>query len=73
MEYRIEDCKLYNEKKHGRAIINGNFIYKMENECSTEEKIKFIDENYELHGHKDACTYMLNLINKYLAEKDNLP
>lgn len=61
------------KKKHGGTIINSNFIYKMENEFSTEEKIKFIDENYELRGHKDACTYMLNLINKYLVEKDNLP
>lgn len=73
MEYRIEDCKLYNEKKHGGTIINGNFIYEMESKFSTEEKIKFIDENYELRGHKNACTYMLNLINKYLVEKDNLP
>ena len=73
MEYKVEDLALFNEKKHGGTYINGVYMYPWEHQFSTEEKIKFIDENYELNGNKGACTYMLNLINKYLAEKDNLP
>lgn len=72
MEYRIEDCKLYNERKNASLPIIGDYIYKMES-LPREEKIKFIDEYYEKNGNKGACTYMLNLINKYLEEKDNLP
>ena len=73
MEYKVEDLVLFNEKKHGGTYIGDVYMYPWEHQFSTEEKIKFIDENYELKGNKGACTYMLNLINKYLDEKDNLP
>ena len=73
MEYKVEDLILFNEKKHVGTYIGDAYMYPWEHQFSTEEKIKFIDENYKLKGNKGACTYMLNLINKYLDEKDNLP
>lgn len=72
MEYKTEDLKLYHEK-YVDYNDDTSYIYSWESEFSTEEKIKFIDENYELKGHKGMATYMLNLINKYLEEKENLP
>ena len=64
MEYKVEDLVLFNEKKHSGTYIGDVYMYPWEHQFSTEEKIKFIDKNYELKGNKGACTYMFNLINK---------
>lgn len=77
MEYKIEDLKFYNEKNncysHNDKRLGNHYIYNCENEMTQEEKIAFIDEHYERDGRKGYATYILGIIDKYLAEKYSIP
>ena len=78
MEYKVEDLVLYNEKKNARKSIlqeqlNYPYIFGWEHSMSEKEKIDFIDTYYKKDNQTGWATYMLDLINKYLSEKVNLP
>lgn len=79
MEYKISDLKYYNEKCDAIAKVDDihpntcrYYIFEDELKLSEKEKIEFIDKNYLLRGNKGGATYMLNLMDKYNAEKDSL-
>ena len=78
MEYKVEDLVLYNEKENARKSIlqerlNYPYIFGWEHSMSEKEKIDFIDTYYKKNNQTGWATYMLDLINKYLSEKGNLP
>ncbi len=78
MEYKVEDLVLYNEvKNHPQTPfdkrLNRPRIFAWENTFTQEEKIAFIDKYYKSEDKDGWATYLLNLINKFLKEKDGLP
>lgn len=79
MEYNVSDMKYYKEKCDAIARVNDRhpntcryYIFEDEVKLSEKEKIDFIDNYYLLRGNKGGATYMLNLMDKYNAEKDSL-
>lgn len=79
MEYDVSKMKYYKEKCDAIAKVDDRhpntrryYIYEDEKNLSEKEKIEFLDKFYLLRGHEGGATYMLNLINKYIAEKDTL-
>lgn len=65
-DYKVEDLKFLKMKKN--LFRSGFKIFEIEESMSIEEKISFID------GMKDGiASYLLNIIDKWEAEKDNLP
>lgn len=77
MDYKVEDCKFFNERKKNYTDLDERlgriYIYQDEKNLSQEEKIAFIDEYYDYKGQKGNATYLLNIIDKYIAEKDSMP
>lgn len=78
MDYKVEDLVLYNEaKNHPQTIVekksNRPYIFAWEKTFTQEEKIAFIDKYYKYREKYGWATYILNLINKFLKEKDGLP
>lgn len=78
MDYKVEDLVLYNEvKNHPQTIVgrksNRPYIFAWEKTFTQEEKIAFIDKYYKYREQYGWATYLLDLINKFLNEKDSLP
>jgi len=74
MNYKVEDLRFYNMNASNKYVSNarntdGKFkIFEIEKQLNEEEKIKFID------NLKDGiASYMLNILQKWEAEKDSLP
>lgn len=65
MEWNVEELKLYNQKgrMYGRTK-----IYNCESELSREEKIAFVDKMQD-----GKLSYLLDLIEKFNKDKENLP
>ena len=70
MEYKIEDLVLYKEKQEAPK----KSVFDLEHKLTQAEKAEFIDKYY-LWRNKNTgmATYMLNLIDKFNAEKDAMP
>lgn len=65
-EWKVEDMKLLNQR--GGIFFGKEKIYGCEHKVSREDKIAFVD------GLQDgALSYLLGLIEKFNADKENLP
>ena len=74
MEYKVEDLRFYNMKTSIKYISNFRIntgeckIFEIEDQLTENEKIKFIDELKD-----GVASYLLNILQKWEVEKDNLP
>lgn len=66
MEWKVEELKLYNQK--GGLFIGKEKIYDCESKVTREEKIAFIDNLID-----GKLSYLLDLIDKFNKDKENLP
>lgn len=65
-EWKVEDMILLDQK--GRIYLGKEKIYDCENKVSREDKIAFVDSFQE-----GKLTYLLDLIEKFTVDKENMP
>ena len=66
-KWDVKEMALLKEFKENNGKAR-DYIFKCESELSREEKIAFVDERYD-----GKLSYILGLVDKFNAEKDDLP
>lgn len=67
-EWNVEELKLRNEQLKGGVYLGNEYIFACERELTKEEKIDFVDKM-----QNGKLSYILELVEKFNNEKDNLP